>query len=409
VFSTSKKSRQNGNRVTFGEVSSVASGSSSVHLLSLKSTHHDGDRHVHESDDEEEEEDDDDDLPIITKQRRKTETRAKRISSHVISLQELADLGITSDNHPHRNEKSIFGYNGKLYEPDGWTPSSSRHQCKVKSAHSSKTQLIDRDQDKHSAATLSQTSPRRRRPCTPTRSAKHGRRTLVLNSDPFTPSPPGSPAPPREPEPENDDEDDSDYQSDAQPPKKKAKQSKKSTPKSTPKKSTPKTSTPKSEPIKGTKKTKKFTTTPESTSKRSAAAKNRTYNFPVAHTLSEASEADKMMFRWKSERRPWKEITEEWGKIVGRTPGASSLSVRYIKLKEKFGKMGDPDVSFLFLFCFADLFLPCWLVGCLLLRLRVLRCEQLHPVCLIASRNFLVLLACFVCFELLHLYSCLSS
>lgn len=46
--------------------------------------------------------------------------------------------------------------------------------------------------------------------------------------------------------------------------------------------------------------------------------------------------------------RPWKEITEEWSRLTGRKPGGSSLSVRYIKLKEKFARMGDRDVSSVF-------------------------------------------------------------
>ena len=52
-----------------------------------------------------------------------------------------------------------------------------------------------------------------------------------------------------------------------------------------------------------------------------------------------------MMFRMKGEGRSWKDITAEWSRLTGRQPGSSSLSVRYMKLKEKFSRMGDPDVS----------------------------------------------------------------
>lgn len=57
--------------------------------------------------------------------------------------------------------------------------------------------------------------------------------------------------------------------------------------------------------------------------------------------------------------------------MTGRVPGASSLSVRYIKLKEKFAKMGDLDVSVftlppltLFFSLPRDLQSRCFLVPC---------------------------------------------
>lgn len=52
-----------------------------------------------------------------------------------------------------------------------------------------------------------------------------------------------------------------------------------------------------------------------------------------------------MMLRMRGEGRPWKDITAEWSRLTGTRPGASSLSVRYLHLKDKFKRMGDPDVS----------------------------------------------------------------
>lgn len=66
---------------------------------------------------------------------------------------------------------------------------------------------------------------------------------------------------------------------------------------------------------------------------------------PVPQDLNRADAADRMMFRWKSTGRPWEDIREEYYRLHGSKPAASSLSVRYIKLCENIAANGFKDVS----------------------------------------------------------------
>jgi hypothetical protein len=66
---------------------------------------------------------------------------------------------------------------------------------------------------------------------------------------------------------------------------------------------------------------------------------------PVPQDLKDADPADRMMWRWKSAGRPWEEIRDEYYRISGAKPAASSLSVRYIKLSENLAANGFKDVS----------------------------------------------------------------
>lgn len=201
----------------------------------------------------------------------------------------------------------------------------------------------------------------RSRRCPPDPAIKRPR--LIINSNPFTPSPPGSPKPTRHRKMNkiivDDEVEDEDY-NESPPSSRKNNTKQKMTASENNRhvstrlqshqarnpqnlSSSPASSTQASTSIASA--SSAVVATPASASKRSSAAKNRTYTFPVAGTLSTANEADKVMFRMKSEGKSWKEITAAWGRITGRVPGASSLSVRYIKLKDRFAKMGDVDVS----------------------------------------------------------------
>jgi hypothetical protein len=291
-----------GNDVSAGETSpsALTNSSDNHHIVKTTEDNHTTDRRLHEDDDE------DDDVPLMTKACQKIHKAPKHVYSHTISKKELAGLGINSDSLKR----------------------------KVKSTLSKSKNVDNQDDDEH-PVTPSKASPQR----APKQTAKHSGQKirLILNSNPFTPSPPGSPTP--SPEPEGKDDTDGEYDSDGQPARKKQK------------KNTP-------SPTKSAKANAKAKNT-ISDSKRSLSAKNRTYTFPVAGTLSEASEADKMMFRLKGQGKSWKTITAEWGRMTGKQPGASSLSVRFIKLKEKFAKMGDPDVrSKIFFHGFALLYAP---------------------------------------------------
>lgn len=64
----------------------------------------------------------------------------------------------------------------------------------------------------------------------------------------------------------------------------------------------------------------------------------------VPKTLSEANEADRMMWEWKNAGRNWEEIRTEWKRLTGIEPGGSSLSVRYIKLNENLARNGAAGV-----------------------------------------------------------------
>lgn len=242
---------------------------------------------------------------VSTKQREETKTPAKPVSSYVVSSQERAELEanpklVVGTKPQQQKVRSAYGYDQN--------PGQDVNQ-----------QVDDRDNhefnDEHNETQLqnppqsSSTRPANKKP------------RLIINSDPFTPSPPESPSASPQHEPEldnnnnNDNDDDGDDEYTNTPPSRKKKT-----------------------------RTNKSSASKSKSKARIASAKNRKQNFPVASALSEASEADKMMFRMKGEGKSWKEITAEWTRMTGRKPGFSTLSVRFGKLQEKFARMGDMDV-----------------------------------------------------------------
>ena len=240
---------------------------------------------------------------VSTKQREETTKPAKPVSSYVISSQECAELEVNpklvvGTEHHQRKVRRAYGYNQDLGQ-------DVNHQADDRDNHEFN--------DEHAGSQL-QNPP----PTSSTRPVNEKPR-LIINSDPFTPSPPGTPSasPQHEPETDNNnnDDDDGDDEYTNTPPSRRRK-----------------TRTNKPNPNKSKSKA------------RIASAKNRKQNFPVASAISEASEADKMMFRMKGEGKSWKEITAEWTRMTGRKPGFSTLSVRFGKLQEKFARMGDMDV-----------------------------------------------------------------
>jgi hypothetical protein len=276
----------------------------------------------------------------------------------------VQDRSITKKQPVSREmqDKPASSYELPQQDVPGIDTNSERHKRKVKSAFGYNKDL---DNDDNNNATTDLPPPQRTQKDSPKLKAKK-RPRLIINSDPFTPSPPNTPVPSRSPTPAEEDEDfdhipsndtDEEY-NEHQTPRTRRKQQKQKL-KRTPTK--PRSTRPKlTRKAKATAKAKN----PSSASKRSASAKNRNYSFPVARTISAATEADKVMFRMKGEGKSWKDITAEWTRLTGRQPGTSSLSVRYIKLKEKFAKMGGEDVSFNFFYfcqvCFCFVWCPVW-------------------------------------------------
>ncbi len=244
--------------------------------------------------------------PVSTKQREKTKKPVKPTPSYVVSPQELKELEVDPNlavdtvNYG-RKVRSGYGYNKDLGN--------------------------DEFNDEHTGSQLQDTLQSSSKH--PVKKKPH---PVIISSDPSTPSPPRTPAaspqPEHEREPEtdiiinndndNDDDDGDDEYTNTAPSRRK------------------KIKTNKSAPNKS-----------KSTA-RVISARNRKQNFPVASTISEASEADKMMFRMKGQGKSWKEITAEWTRMTGHKPGFSTLSVRFGKLQEKFARMGDMDVRPLF-------------------------------------------------------------
>ena len=65
----------------------------------------------------------------------------------------------------------------------------------------------------------------------------------------------------------------------------------------------------------------------------------------VPTRLEDAHPADKELFRMKTDGKPWKQIKPVWEKLMGKLTGASTLSVRYCKMRENFEKVDGNDVS----------------------------------------------------------------
>ncbi len=279
---------------------------------------------------------------VSTKQLEQTKKPVKPMSSsYVVSQQELTELEVNPNlvvdtvNH-HQKVRSEYAYNKDL-------------------GHDVNQRANDRENDEfsdeHTGSQLQDTLP------SPSQHPVKKKPCLIISSDHSTPSPPRTPSasPQHEPEPEpeiednnnhndnniddnniddnniddnniddnnnnnnndndNGDDDDDDEYTNTQPSRRR------------------KSKTNKAGPNKSKSKA------------RVISAKNRKQNFPVASTISEASEADKMMFRMKGQGKSWKEITAEWTRMTGHKPGFSTLSVRFGKLQEKFARMGDMDV-----------------------------------------------------------------
>lgn len=69
--------------------------------------------------------------------------------------------------------------------------------------------------------------------------------------------------------------------------------------------------------------------------------------------MQECDEADLMMWQWKHSGRSWKDIRNEWVRIMGIVPGRSSLSVRLAKMEDNFIDSGAGNVGCLSFFsCF---------------------------------------------------------
>lgn len=271
--------------------------------------------------------------PVTTKSPRRNPE--KSLSHHSISQKELSglNLGITnsgSSDRPRQRKLKTTNYGSFDQDPDD-----------------------ENDEDYADTATNQPAKPRRSAVVVETPSKK-GPIRLVLNSDPFTPSPPSSCAASESESEEDDNFEDEDFHSDSPPrpsPGKRrqlrrdAKENAKNTLSSNTRSSKSTTTNTKAKRgAKGKAKSNSKASAPSSAN-RSSAARNRTYTFPVASTLSQASEADRMMFRWRGQGKSWSEINAEWSRLTGVEPGKSSLSVRFGKLKEKFARMGDKDVS----------------------------------------------------------------
>ncbi|KAF7511959.1 hypothetical protein GJ744_003192 [Endocarpon pusillum] len=243
---------------------------------------------------------------VSTKQREETKKPAKPVSSYVVSSQGRAELEANPElvvgTEHQRKVRSAYGENQDLGQDVNHQVDDDRDNHECNNEHT-ETQLPNPPQSSY-------TRPANKKP------------SLTINSDLSTPSPPETPSTSSQHDHEtdnnnNEDDDDDDDGDDEY------------------------TNTPPSR-RKKTRSTK--STANKSKSKaRIASTKNRKQNFPVASAISEASEADKMMFRMKGEGKSWKEITAEWTRMTGRKPGFSTLSVRFGKLQEKFARMGDMD------------------------------------------------------------------
>lgn len=65
--------------------------------------------------------------------------------------------------------------------------------------------------------------------------------------------------------------------------------------------------------------------------------------------MQECDEADLMMWQWKQSGRNWKDIRQEWVRIMGVVPGRSSLSVRLAKMEDNFIDNGAGNVRLTYL------------------------------------------------------------
>ncbi|RMD39772.1 hypothetical protein DV735_g5352, partial [Chaetothyriales sp. CBS 134920] len=84
------------------------------------------------------------------------------------------------------------------------------------------------------------------------------------------------------------------------------------------------------------------TETSEQTSD-SSILKKRDRGRKVPGSLDEACEADRMLWEWRLAGKTWAEITPRWIELTGKSPGKSSLGVRFMKLQTNFAQAGGAD------------------------------------------------------------------
>ncbi|RMZ86864.1 hypothetical protein DV736_g5904, partial [Chaetothyriales sp. CBS 134916] len=75
----------------------------------------------------------------------------------------------------------------------------------------------------------------------------------------------------------------------------------------------------------------------------SKVLKKRDNGIKVPRPLDEACAADRMLRESHHAGKPWTEITVKWTELTGKTPGKSSLSVRFMKLQANFADAGRAD------------------------------------------------------------------
>ena len=83
----------------------------------------------------------------------------------------------------------------------------------------------------------------------------------------------------------------------------------------------------------------------------SSLLRKRDSGTKVPKSIDEAGDADRMLWEWRHAGKPWADITRKWTELTGKTPGKSTLSVRFIKLQDNFALTGGADVGHLYLWC----------------------------------------------------------
>jgi hypothetical protein len=265
-----------------------------------------------------------------------TGDQSRRISTHQR----------TGNKRYQQKIKSSYGYNKGLDKDlsdsnDGKDDGDGTHR-----------QSLPRRRVSRPRASISTpaSATRRRRAASPASDSTTGppkkKDRLIINSDPFTPSLAGTLRPGDEEEEEpSDTSSNSSYNNSNNANGNSDSGSKYTETSRTHKKQKPgpKPESKSKSKSKSHNKTKKATTTTPKARKRHLS-KNPANMLPL--TVNDTTAADKMMLRMRGQNRSWKDITDEWEKLTGRRPGASSLSVRYHLLKARYRDMGDEDVSF---------------------------------------------------------------
>ncbi|RMZ79934.1 hypothetical protein DV738_g3027, partial [Chaetothyriales sp. CBS 135597] len=77
----------------------------------------------------------------------------------------------------------------------------------------------------------------------------------------------------------------------------------------------------------------------------SSIVNKRDRGMRVPDSLEEACAADRMLWEWRNVGKSWAEITPKWIELTGKTPGKSSLGVRFMKLQANFAHAEGADVA----------------------------------------------------------------